>query len=597
MTEYNIPDDMSYELPDLPTSLNIARVIDSRTDLNSRDRRTYNVFDGPQDITYVRIQPNGGVNNSVMNYTLNPPSNKTFIDRRIYTDNTIDITFTGQSNGVGIELLQMAGCENVAVGVSSGNAYYDAPRCQPWANAMSNVEIQIANDRVTQNLNQYFRAFTRYNRTTHYEDVIAGMSPNMTDQSLEYSDLDGFSRSELRGYGDNANQCPRGGFVGCQILRNDSTGLAGDIAIVRMRIIEPIYLSPLIWEGSNQDVGFIGANTLELKINIGGRGNGVLGGLVGSLWSHSSLGSTYTSAVANVVDSQVLISYLTPDILQNIPSTNFYSYQEPVLYPTHTTVPIVPNNVVTVSMNNVQLNSIPSRLYLYVSENDQFYNMLKTDTYFSIENVQISFDNRDTILANATQLHLYNIATKNGCNLSWTQFTKKIGSVLALDFGEDIPLRTGQAVGLRGSYNLRVTITARNNYNVNVTPTFHCLVISEGVMIIDNGQVTRNVGILDEMDIINSKNIPANSYSPSGSVYGGNFFSNIRDRIGNAIKTYTRPIINMAKRVIPVVAPQYAPLVDSADNIAKMFGLGLKGQGLVGGRNLTRAQLSRMLHK
>lgn len=50
-------------------TLATKRVIDSRTDVNSYARRTYEIFDGPQDAGYVRFQPNGG--NGTANNQLN----------------------------------------------------------------------------------------------------------------------------------------------------------------------------------------------------------------------------------------------------------------------------------------------------------------------------------------------------------------------------------------------------------------------------------------------------------------------------------------------------------------------------------------------
>ncbi len=579
--------------------LNLVRSIDPRTDVNSRSRRTYSVYDGGSDFGFQRISPDGSVSNSQLSYTLNPPSTNVFVNRRLLHTVEFELTFTGQSAGPGIALLQSAGAQ-ADVGVSTGTQYYDAPRAFPLANATLNSEFQINNDRVTQNVNNYFRAFPRYNNLIHNQDITQSLTPTMLDQSQEYSDLDGFARSPLRGYGDNVLQCPRGGFVGYRITQNGTTGAPGQTAVVRLRVTEPVFLSPFLFEDGSEDTGLYGIQNMKYTVSLGGRGNGALAGLGGALWSHSSLGSTFTSCNVTVVEAEMLMMYITPDPLQQIPKNNLYSYYEPALYPTQTQTPITAGALTTIAMNNVQLNSIPNRIFLFVSENDNQNSMLKSDVYFGIENVSISFDNRDNLLSNATSEQLYQMAVKNGTNLSWNQWTKDCGSVLALDFGSDIPLRLSQAVGLRGNYNLRITVQCRNLKSTTVTPTFNCVVISEGVMSIDDQQVTRSIGVLDQNDIFDVKSMPSEVYHPSGSVYGGNFMTGLKKfatGVYRGVKKYARPVINAAQKLVPIIAPEFSPYVSKADEVARAIGLGLEGRGMVGGRKLNRKQLARLLEE
>lgn len=579
--------------------LNLVRSIDPRTDVNSQARRTYSVYDSGSDFGFQRIQPDGSVSNSQLSYTLNPPSPDVFVNRRLLHTVEFELTFTGQSAGVGIALLQSAGAR-ADVGVATGTQYYDAPRAFPLANATLNAEFQINNDRVTQNLNNYFRAFPRYNNLVHNQNITQSQTATMLDQSQEYSDLDGFALSPLRGYGDNVFQCPRGGFVGYRITQNSTTGLAGATAVVRLRVTEPVFLSPFLFEDGAEDTGLYGVQNMKYTVSLGGRGNGSLAGLGGALWSHSSLGSVLTSCNVTVVEAEMLMMYITPDPMQRIPRNNLYSYYEPALYPTQTQVPVLAGALTTIAMNNVQLNSIPNRVFLFVSENDNQNSMLKSDVYFGIENVSISFDNRDNLLSNATNEQLFQMAAKNGTNISWNQWTKEVGSVLALDFGADIPLRLNQAVGLRGNYNLRITVQCRNLKSSTVTPTLNCVVISEGIMSIDNQQVTRSIGILDQNDIFDVKSLPSEVYHSSGSIYGGNFMTGLKNfgtRVYKGIKKYARPVINAAQRLVPIIAPEFSPYVDKADEIARAVGLGLEGRGLVGGRKLNRKQLVKLLEQ
>jgi hypothetical protein len=579
-------------------SLNLVRAVDPRTDVNSHYRKTYSVYDGAQDVGYIRTKPDGGVSSSSLSFTANPPSPQVFVNRRAMVEMEFEIVFQGVSAGAGIPLLQVAGAKSTT-GANVGNQFHDAPRAFPIQNALTNIEISLNNDRITQNLNQYIRAFPRYQTCAKSQDINYGLSPSMLDQAQDYAELDGFARDPLRGYGDNPLQVPRGGFVGIDVLQNTSTGV-NDTAVVRLKCTEYLMVSPMLFEQDDQDTGFIGIQTMKLILSLGGRGNGALAGLAGSLWSHSSSGgSVLNSAVASVVDAQTIFSYLTPDPTMQIPKTNFYSYYQPQVFPTTTFAPVNPQASTTIQMNNIQLDAIPNRLFLFVDEVDSAHDLTKSDTYFGIENVAISFDNRDNLLANATEQDLYNIAVKNGTNLSWTQWTRDCGAVLALDFAADIPLRTLQAVGMRGSYNLRITIKTKNLSSVAKVPTLTCVVISEGVMVIDHQQVSRNIGVLDQQDVLESKYMPEVVYHASGSIYGGNFWQrvlNFGKKAVAGIKKYARPAIDAAEKIADVAGiPQLSMGVAKADQLARQFGLGMHGRGLTGGKSLSRAQLQRML--
>jgi hypothetical protein len=317
---------------------------------------------------------------------------------------------------------------------------------------------------------------------------------------------------------------------------------------------------------------------------------------------------------ATTLESFVYMNFLTPDALQIIPDINNYPYYEPTLYTT-TNNEQVPAGTVRreIQMNNIQLNSIPQRLLIFIDEPDNAASPYKSDTYASIQGINISFDNRDSLLAAAQPIDLYNIAAKNNTNLTWTEWNRDCGSVLCLNFGEDIPLRANQAVGLRGSYNLRMTVTYNNvktggtqgasGVYTQVPMEGACLsvlVFGVGVMTIAQQNVVRTVGILTNEDVLRSKMQPAVPYLASGDLYGGGFF----DDFAKGFMSVIRPVANIASKVLPFVAPEFAPIATGINSFLNPQGSGLVGRGLVGGnvggrmvggKKVTRAQLAKML--
>ena len=561
--------------------LNTQRVVDPRTDLNSYERRTYQIYDGANDVGYQRVLPDGAANASSMTFSCNPPSARVFVNRRVYVTKTFRLTFTGTSTN---QLLQMLGA-SAAAGVNTGANNFDGPRAYPIANATQSIQVSLNNDRLSQNTNRFYRGTTRYANHHVQSEVDYGLTPTMLDNAQDLAFLATLGISPLAPYGATPNQTTRTGFVGCEVITNtDTTG------VVLLTVTEPLWLSPFLFARGQQDTGLIGIQTMSVTLALGGRGNGVFGGLAGALWSHADSSASNITNVAVTVDSaEMLFSYLTPDSLQVIPEINNYPYSEPIVYTQAFTQVVAAGDSQRLEFNNIQLNSIPSRVIIFVSERDQDFDYTKTDTYFGIENVNLSFDNRDAILSNASHRDLYNIAAKNNTNLTWTQWSKHTGAVLALDFGDDIPLRSNQAVGLRGSYNFRMSVTARNLAAGAQYPQLTVLVISTGVMTVAQQNVVRSVGILSNEDVLSAKTQAAMPYHSKGDLYGGSWWDDFKSGFMSVIK----PVANIASSVLPFVAPELAPV---ANMVNSAVGNGIMGGRLVGGRRVSRSALARALH-
>lgn len=636
-------------------TLATKRVIDTRTDVNSYARRTYQIFDGAQDTGYVKFTPNGGnggangVGNQV-NFTLNPPSTRVFVNRRIVIESKFRVTITGgigaatddntnvialanqylinmgESGATGFDKTVLANGATVPptvavagtpLGTTDGTC---GPRAYPLANATQSLQVNINNDQLSQNLGQYWRATTRYANSLAQSEIDQGSTATMLDMAQSYGQTTGGNLSPFAKRGANPLQTSRTGIYNIVVTANPLTLAGGPVtATLEFTVREPLFLSPFLFQRGAQDTGLIGVQTLGLQLQLGGRGGGSLADAIFSLD-----GSVYTNATtvtAETLEVNCYLNFLTPDALQVIPDVNNYPYYEPVLYTTTLGTPIAAgaDAVHTIEMNNIQLNSIPQRMLIFVDEPDQQARVRKSDTFASIENINISFDNRDSLLAAAQPIDLYNIAAKNNTNLTWSEYSRDVGSVLCLNFGEDIPLRANQAVGLRGSYNLRMTVRFRNvkttrapgtivgppalpgsgQYPSVPLPagvTLSVVVFSVGVMTIAQQNVVRTTGILTNEDVLRSKEQPATPYVNSGDLYGGGFF----DDFAKGFMSVIRPVANIASKVLPFVAPEFAPIATGINSFLNPQGSGLTGGGLTGGRMLggkkvTRAQLAKMM--
>ena len=555
------------------SDLNYVRVIDPRLDINSSRNKTYGVLSGAPYQTG-RILPSTSFSNSQITFNAPPPSRDIYTNRRFLARVKFRIDFTGTSAGAGIPLLQAFGM-NTAPGVSAGNFNYDAPRAMPLSQAMQTVQVTIGNQTFSSNLNVYSRIFQRYHRNEFQEDGDFSYSPSMPDQSQAYSELNGFPRNPLGGYGDNVTQCPRGGFADCIITSNTSTGTPADTASVELTVTEAIPLSPLSFDANQEQLSFIGVDMMTIQLQLGGRGSGLLTGLAQSLWSHSTLGSVLSSATATVEQADLLFNYLTPSSLQYLPDLVTYNYNEFTNYPTRASAPLAPGASTVLAMSSVTLPTIPNRLYIFASPQDSDTNITDTDTFCRISNINLTFANQDGILSNYSPQMLYDMSLKNGLNYSWTQWQQKVGSVVCAEYGTDVPLKDSWAPGVRTSQTLQMLVTITNIHPTKTfTPTLNILSVQEGIVTIDKGSVSKNIGVLDEKQVLDSWDSTPIPQKRSVNIFGaslggGSFFSDV----GTFFKRLVRPGINVAKALAP---SQFQPVVSAVSDVASSYGLGFR---------------------
>lgn len=587
------------------SNLNLIPTIDPRLDVEKLQKLLYGVETVSSDSLF-KVFPITNINQKSFSVSANPSNQGVFIDRKIFLQVPFVLNFTGNSGLAGRTLLQCPGLSST-VSLAGNTAYYDAPRAYGLSNSLSTLKVQFNGEDVSTNLQEYIRALTRYSNNVECQDKDLGFSPTMLDQSLNYSDLNGFARDPLRGYGDNPLQCPRGGFINCVVTRNDSTGTDADQATVVLTLMEPLYLSPLANMCRTEQPSFYDQATLSVTGTFNGRGN-TNQGLISTLWSHSTSSlSTFSSFNVTVNSGGANLMYLEmkPPLGMPMPVSTVYDYVEPY-YLSTIKGPQLSNQQVNLQSDNVQLNSIPERVYIWVNKQDSDATWTDTDTYFSIEQIGITFNTRGGILETASPEMLYHISNRNFTNSNYRQFRKDVGSVLCLRFGEDIPLANLLVPGSRGSFNFQLKVLATNNYGVTVTPQVNMLFIYTGTFKIQNGRCYKNIGILTQQDVlsvIESKQAPVPSKPPfnalgTGGLSGGAMIGGFSwGDFLNFFKKAGRTALDIGKKVVPVLAPEYAPVVDVADKIARSVGVGRKGKGgtQIGGKKLSRAQMLHML--
>lgn len=568
--------------------------------LNTMTKREYAILRGAQQINYKRYVSTS-VSNSSIQFSCPPSSAAVIVDRKVMFTLPIKLTFSGDA-GVGNVLL---------------NPNKDAPRAFPISSSIDTLTASINNTSVSINMADLIQPLMHYNVGSNLKNHEFSTTPSLQDQTQDYSDLYGCVRNPLASWGDcnKGAQQNRGGFS-FHIVSNTQTA-----AVVEMLVTEPIFLSPFFW-GQGNHCGFANVTTMDFNINF-------LAGAAYRMWCHDAVSSGYDVQIqasfqnfTYLIDAQpsLLFQYLTPPETQVIPRDVpiTYPYFNIDRYPTDINATIGPGVYRTTTCNNIQLSSIPRRIFIFARQNNQnLYSSSKyTDSFLAIENINIQFNNYSGLLASATKEQLYDICVSSGCDMSWEEWSGKrlyktndftqqygtVGSVMCLEPGLHLGLNDLEAPGLLGQYNFQVTVTMLNTgNNAIVNPTLYVVVVSEGTFTIEKiASATQNIGVISKMEVLNSKSSPTVTIQEIQDIEGGNWLSGLSkfgSEVGKLAKE-TKAISRAAKAVAPALGP-YGPAAQALGSVADVLGYG-EGEGegvLVGGKRMSKHKLMSRLKR
>ena len=539
--------------------IKLARTNYPLTHINNQ--RTWAVLKGCGENSY-QVFPSTSFDNSQITITCNPPSNRIVVDRLIFVRNTYLINFTGVDQGS--NLIQLGS--------------NDAPRAMPIAATTNTITVSVNNDQFTTNLNQYWSGLSRYHNTLNNRDEFLSMTPAFQDKSQLYSDLaPGSTRNPLGNYSDSADgQILRGGYADIDVVSNSHTA-----AQIRLRVTEPLYLSPFLFSGEDcLDSGFVGVNNMSLVLTNGD---------LNRVWSHSSLGNALLSISTTLVASEAQFHYLAPNITSPLPVEQSWPYFEVTSYPT-SIGSLAAGASSVFSVNSVQIKAIPNKIYVFARRSDATQSYLTTDTFAGISNITVSYGTKVGLLSTASQQELYQMSLKNGLKMNYSEFIANIGSVVCIKPGEDIGLDALSASGMLDNQTLSMNVTVKNISSQTIAYTLYMVVVNSGTVSMVNGSFMHQVGVFNSQDVLNldNENAPVVPYVKDISVYGGNWLDSVKNWLVNArdkVKPYLSPILDF----IPDPRVQAARKVIGVGARRKMSKK--RGGVLVGGKKMSKDML------
>ncbi len=510
--------------------------------------------------------------NSRILLDLNNQGTNMLLDRQMWVKVPMRFTFTGTNTDPSARLVQ--------VGTDS------APRCSPVMRALSLIKVTLNNDTINVQPATYIDALQRVNMTEKRLNGSLSTSCWYPDQYQRYQDWatgpdnmmarGGSSRNPLGSYGESFETL-RGGFP--YTNTTDAPGVT--TCYYDYEFCEPLFGGVFSWNSDLCAIDNFNTAKIELLINSDFTS--------GACWSAANRTgapqqiTTVTCTLRNDgagaglgIPTFLFKNYRCPvfidrPVSQNLPFTDIDCFTTPALQLTAANYAASPPVFQTteVTTNNITMNSIPSRIMIYLRRQDSERTFKTTDSFMRINTITLQYDG-GIYMSTCDPRQLHQISVRNGLQMSWEQWYNTVGSIVILDLARDVAL-SGQpfaAISMGGNIPLQVKINYSNiNSTDTITPTAFVLVMNEGIISIDrqNAQHKHFPATAEAIARAGYKPQMIDYVNPSKTMLGGTIagdiqaaFSNIpkyAKRLGRTIYDNRRQIGNAALDVAKVAGP------------------------------------------
>jgi len=469
----------------------------------------YFIEKGATSVNYFRNAATSYSDSSII-FSLIPPSKDVYVSKKMYLDLACRFTLTGDA-GVGntiVDQQTVAPWGDIMVSQTDGLAFMPLQ-----ARACENFSLQLNQQTISGNMKDWLAPLCLYGYGKEDDETFMSTGPSKPDQFVRLGNWAalGDARNSLSSYGASEFQ-NRGSFL-YRIVSNTQFE-----AVVDVEWTEQLMLSPLQVQNKDEQ-GFIGLNNLTLNLSLS---------RLERMWNHDSQnGSTVTSIAGTIQQRpQLRLCYLTPPLMSKASLNNTYPYYQVECYQSDNNSSLAAGSSEQYVSNNVQLSSVPKRVYIYARKRDSDRSGFDADGYAAIRGIDVQFNNMSGILSSADERDLYDLSCRNGLTIPWTAWRYWLGGVMCLDFSRDIGLNELVSCGMQGQYNLQVTCNIENISDEPVTYTLFMVVVSEGSVKIVGTEVSKSVGavvpqnLFQDLDAIES--IPF--HPESRNFYGGIFW-------------------------------------------------------------------------
>jgi hypothetical protein len=432
-------------------------------------------------------------------------------------------------------------------------------RQYPLHSIMENLQLRLNDQAFNWEPADTLHAMMRYGNDVGDRQYNAGSSAHKPDATWRYSEITGAPRSPFASWLASGEEDTRALNVWCSRVNANT---------LQVRMIEQLMISPLSW-GENCQCLF-GIQNIDVQMTFR---NQLLRMFAGNLASPNLFVPAITEAQANALtlsfvpqrnDCLLHLTYLQPHADQVVPYRLNYPYYQIRRFQQRQDLLVSPLNTFNVNYDNITLHEIPKRMYIFAAPQvpESYTNTQLTaqaNFFANIVRCRVNFDSQDGRLSTLSSFDLWKLSVRNGCQLSYLQWTEYVGSVLCLEFGKDLNLNPLLAPSVRGNFQLSLDVDFKDVRNVatssNLTDegqteakryTAFLVIVPIGMVSIDNQLITTSIGSITEEQVLAAPWLPPGHRQVYRGMYGsGSFFGNIWQGIKKAAR-FAKPFIGPA---------------------------------------------------
>lgn len=533
---------------DLP--VDAVRVVDAKMRFNQQRKQVINI--GPKQNSWYSIPASTGTATSNVNFVHNVTDTGDMIDRRLMLHYYLTVTI------------------DAPVGDMRGlYGTNQSLRFMPINASCTAMNLQINNSTVAAEPYQWLDAMCRFIPMEVLRKDLSA-SPATPDLLTVYNSGAG-PKNVTGDYVDNSLASPD--LRGSQVYLVSSAFDGGTVTTFNFEIYEPAMISPLSYQEEDANA-FVGVQGINLQLNHNWSS--------GVIWSDAANPALLFTSF-NVTFSQapeLIINTMTPnELVEAYNPMKTYAYNSSAV--TYNSTPGAALNAgasVSQVSNNIQLNSIPSVIYVFVRRSKEERTRVHTDTFCRINSVSVRFGNKAGLLSNADSRDLYQISKRNGYQYSYGAWYNEQGAVLCLKPDRDLSLDLGEAPGLVVQKQFQITVNYTNQSASNFTRADLVVVpIYAGAFMIRNGLATQSNGLLNPQQILSAPIFKESSYRDYAErdIYGEGFWSDF----AKGFKKGFKGTLDLGEKIapfIPGVGPQVSAALGALKPIRGAVGLGMK---------------------
>jgi hypothetical protein len=524
-----------------------VNVFEPRVNLTASQEASHIIRKGGRTVTQT-VQPADSfqtIPTSTL-FTVYAPSPETIVDRNIKVKSYWRVTSQSGNFNLGLD---------------------DASRQFPFNSSVQTTSVTINGENISDNTSDKIHALACYGNNAEDRTLKWGTCAACPDAYQQYADYvsQGTARNPLCNYGENSAEQSRGGL--------DYTIVSP--TVVEFTTTEPIFVSPLA-NGLCEEEGM--SNIDRLNFSFRHKAD------LSRVWSHASTGNAISGLTVEFYKApEILVTFITPDALEQIPQVQSLSYHKTQDYVQRSEA-VAAGASSQISLNSLKLTQVPDRMYLFVKLARDQETFETSDSFAGITRLSVLWDNQSGLLGSASQEDLYRMSVENGLNLSYPAFKRFRGSVVCVDFGKDIGLPGDLAPRTNGVFSSQITLNFENVSAVTQTYEVWTILQYGGVIEISEHQSRTILGGLSQQEVLSTSNGPSMSNMDFQHLQGGSFWSSLK----SIVKTVGKGVSAAAPAAAGIATALGRPDLATGLGVAGSVGKAVSGGTLKSGGMMRR---------